>query len=198
LKELEFLRKIKSVTFATVEDGIPHARIADIMLIENDKIYFTTARYKAFHRQITTNKYVAIVGMDETYKTIRISGPVEMVDRSYVDKIFEANPMMNDLYAGEKRDILDAFCLYKGKGDIFDLSFMPPHRERFSFGGVDVIPLGCKITENCVACGICKDSCPEEAISEGVIYRIDGARCLECGRCYEKCPHNAIEVANTF
>ena len=32
---------------------------------------------------------------------------------------------MNDLYPGEKRDILEGFHLYRGKGEIFDLSVKP-------------------------------------------------------------------------
>lgn len=55
--------------------------------------------------------------------------------RNLIDKIFENNPMMNDLYPGEKRDILEGFHLYRGKGEIFDLSVEPPARERFAFGG---------------------------------------------------------------
>lgn len=193
MEELKFLRKIKSVAFATMEDGKPCNRIIDVMLIEDDKIYFLTARGKAFYRQIKSNPYVALVGMDEIYKTVRVSGPVKAVDRSYVDKIFEANPMMNDLYAGEKRDILDAFCIFKGVGEIFDLSTVKPTRKRFSFGGEEIRRSGFEITEDCVACGICKESCPENAIEEGAIYQIDGDRCLECGRCNEACPHNSIK-----
>lgn len=192
MRELDFLRKIKSVAFATVEDGKPYVRIADVMLIEDEKIYFTTARGKSFYRQLRETPYVALTGMDKNYRSIRVSGPVEMVDRVYVDKIFEANPMMNDLYEGEKRDILEGFCIYKGVGEIFDLSTTPPSRERFAFGGEEVRPAGFKITEDCIACGICKDCCPENAIEEGEIYRIVEERCIECGRCYENCPHNAI------
>lgn len=198
MKELEFLRKIKSVAFSTVEDGKPQVRIADVMLVEDNKIYFTTARGKAFYRQIKQNEYVAIVGMDETYKSIRVSGPVKKVDRSYVDKIFENNPVMNELYGGDKRDILDAFCIYQGVGEIFDLSTMPPWRKRFSFGGEKVSESGYKITECCFSCGICKECCPEAAIEEGEIYRIDGERCLECGRCYENCPNDAIQMPLGF
>ena len=47
--------------------------------------------------------------------------------------------------------------------------------------------------DNCVACGICKDACPVEAISERDIYIIESSLCLECGNCYEKCPYDAIE-----
>lgn len=130
--------------------------------------------------------------MDKNYKTVRVSGPVKMVDREWVDKIFEANPMMNDLYADEKRDILDAFCIYEGHGDIFDLSVLPPERSRFAFGGAETIPYAFKINDNCIACGICKEACPEGAISQGDQYKINENICLECGRCYEHCPNGAI------
>lgn len=198
MKELKFLRRIKSIAFATAENGIPHVRIADVMLIEDDRIYFTTARGKSFYRQVTSNPYVALVGMDEKYKTVRVSGYVKKVGREYVDKIFIKNPMMNDLYPGEKRDVLEAFCIYKGIGETFDLSTVPPKRTRFSFGGEEVIPLGYRITDKCKGCGICKESCPEDAIIKGDAYVIDSKNCLECGRCYEHCPYGAIEIARTF
>ena len=62
--------------------------------------------------------------------------------------------MMNELYPGEKRDILEGFYLYRGKGEIFDLSDEPPKRERFAFGGETVNLAGCKITTRCTACGL--------------------------------------------
>lgn len=50
-----------------------------------------------------------------------------------------------------------------------------------------------KITESCVACGLCKDACPTEAISEGdPIYTIDPDKCVDCGACAGECPNEAI------
>lgn len=192
MEELEFLRKIKSASFATVEEGKPQVRIIDVMLVEDQKIYFTTAKGKSFYRQLKDNPFVAIAAMDERYRTVRVSGPVKLVDRSYVDKIFDENPMMNDIYPGDKRDILDAFCIDQGVGEILDLSSLPIRRKRFSFGGEMKREVGYKITKDCIACGICKESCPENAIEEGDIYKIKGEFCIECGRCYEKCPVDAI------
>lgn len=48
-----------------------------------------------------------------------------------------------------------------------------------------------KITDECLACGTCLDSCPNEAIKEGDIYVITDA-CAECGACVEACPVGAI------
>ncbi len=49
-----------------------------------------------------------------------------------------------------------------------------------------------RITDDCVACGSCKEECPEDAISEGDIYVIDQEKCTECETCIETCPVEAI------
>jgi uncharacterized pyridoxamine 5'-phosphate oxidase family protein/NAD-dependent dihydropyrimidine dehydrogenase PreA subunit len=195
-KALKFLREIKSVAFATVNKGEPAVRIADVMLLEKDGLYFLTAGGKPYYRQLEDNPRLAICGMDKNYVTVRVIGDIQFCeDRSVLEKIFEHNPMMNDLYPGESRDILEAFHMYRGKGEIFDLSIEPPNRERFAFGGEKVNPSGYRITDKCTACDICLESCPVGVISEGEVYRIDGTRCLECGRCAEACPEDAIEAA---
>ena len=45
----------------------------------------------------------------------------------------------------------------------------------------------------CVGCGLCTESCPQQAIS--IIFgkaEIDQARCNRCGICLEVCPQGAI------
>ena len=50
------------------------------------------------------------------------------------------------------------------------------------------------ITDNCISCGSCADSCPVSAISEGDSkYVIDADACLSCGSCAATCPNEAIE-----
>ena len=49
-----------------------------------------------------------------------------------------------------------------------------------------------KITDNCAACGGCKDECPQGAISEGNPYKIDPELCIDCGACLAACPTEAI------
>lgn len=49
-----------------------------------------------------------------------------------------------------------------------------------------------KITDECIACGACADSCPVGAISEGdPIYTISD-ECTDCGACADTCPVSAI------
>ena len=47
--------------------------------------------------------------------------------------------------------------------------------------------------ELCVGCGICRENCPQEAVS--VQYGkawIDRTRCNRCGICLDVCPQGAI------
>ncbi|HDJ34545.1 MAG: YfhL family 4Fe-4S dicluster ferredoxin [Bacteroidales bacterium] len=55
------------------------------------------------------------------------------------------------------------------------------------------------INDECIACGVCVDECPNEAISEGdPIFVINPDRCTECvgfydtPQCVEVCPVDAI------
>lgn len=50
-----------------------------------------------------------------------------------------------------------------------------------------------KITEQCIACGLCATECPMGCISEGDegIYVIDPSICISCGTCAGVCPVGA-------
>jgi len=59
-----------------------------------------------------------------------------------------------------------------------------------------------KITEECSACGVCVDECPNDTISEGdEIYVIDPTKCAECEgvadspKCQAICPVECIVKA---
>ncbi len=49
------------------------------------------------------------------------------------------------------------------------------------------------ISDECINCGACDDSCPVGAISESGSKRaIDADTCIDCGACADTCPVNAI------
>ncbi len=49
------------------------------------------------------------------------------------------------------------------------------------------------ISDECISCGACKDTCPVDAISEGDSkYEIDKDLCIDCGVCEDACPVGAI------
>ncbi|NPV08236.1 MAG: DUF362 domain-containing protein [Anaerolineae bacterium] len=51
------------------------------------------------------------------------------------------------------------------------------------------------IPDLCVACGVCRESCPPGAIEiEEGLARIDDGRCIRCYCCQEMCPQGAIEL----
>lgn len=51
-----------------------------------------------------------------------------------------------------------------------------------------------KISDKCISCGACADTCPVSAISEGEgQYKIDAEACISCGACAAGCPVEAIE-----
>ncbi len=50
------------------------------------------------------------------------------------------------------------------------------------------------ISDDCINCGACDDSCSVDAISEQDDKRaITSEICIDCGACVDACPVNAIQ-----
>jgi ferredoxin len=56
------------------------------------------------------------------------------------------------------------------------------------------------IRDRCTACGVCRDSCPMQAIAmvDGSYAQIDDQACIRCYCCHEMCPHDAIELRSSL
>ena len=111
---LQELRKIKDVAFATVDsEERPQVRIIDVMLADEETIYFCTARGKAFYHQLCEGGYVAVSGLNKQFQMFRISGRAQKLgdQRRWIDEIFARNPSMNDVYPRDSRYILEPFCI---------------------------------------------------------------------------------------
>lgn len=192
-KCLQILREIRDVAFATVDDnGLPQIRIIDVMLAENEKIYFCTARGKDFYKQLMKNGQVAITGMNKEYQMIRLNGKAYKLSehKKWIDRIFEENPSMNTVYPGDSRYVLEAFCIDNGDIEFFDLGQSPIVRESFKLKNSIVEGKGFEITDKCIKCGKCERLCPQKCIKD---FSINQTHCLHCGLCYEECPVNAIK-----
>lgn len=193
---LRLLREIKSAAFATVDaHGRPQVRIIDIMLAENDRLYFLTARGKAFYREVTSTEQVAVTALSKDWEMLRLTGAAVRLDDTahWLDRIFDANPSMNAVYPGESRSILEVFCIRDAVIEYFSLGQRPVLRETFVIGTATPVPKGFRIDETCVQCGLCAKRCPQGCIAAGAPYQIDPSHCLHCGLCAEICPAGAID-----
>lgn len=57
------------------------------------------------------------------------------------------------------------------------------------------------ISDRCLKCGICVQSCPVQAISapgKFSLPRIDPKKCIKCMCCHEMCPHGAVDIHKTW
>ena len=119
---------------------------------------------------------------------VRLAGKVQKLadQKKWIDRIFEENPSMNEVYPGESRYILEPFCIECGQIEFFDLGKNPIFRETFTIGPAVEEEKGFEITNDCIGCGKCKSDCPQQCISEGTPFVIRQEHCLHCGRS-ERC-----------
>lgn len=193
---LQTLRDIRDVSFATVDqEGHPQIRIIDVMLVQEGALYFCTSRGKDFRAQLMRDPHAAIVGMTHDFKMVRLAGEVRFITddpRAWIDRIFDQNPSMNDVYPGQSRYVLDPFVIDNGCVEIFDLGVSPIYRQTYSLDGAPTHLQGFQITDACIGCGTCARNCPQQCITPGKPFVISQEHCLHCGLCYENCPVQAI------
>ena len=94
---LQILRDVKDVAFATVDEkGFPQVRIIDVMLVEEGRLCFCTARGKDFYRQLMASGRVAVKGLKREYQMVRGSGKARELPEQEIgiDRIFYENPYM--------------------------------------------------------------------------------------------------------
>lgn len=134
---LKILRDIKSVYFATVDENCsPQVRVADVMIVEDEKLYFCTAIGKAFYKQLLNSKKVAIAGMNDKYEMIKLSGEANLLEEQkyWIDRIIQDNPAIDELYAGDKRNLLKAFVVENFEIEYFSLGVDGYDKKRFYSG----------------------------------------------------------------
>lgn len=196
---LEKLQRVGVLNFATVaEDGSPQIRNISAIHYEKDGLYFFTARGKDFCRQLLDDGRVQILGYTKYKEMIRLSGrayPVaEREQKKWIDKIFEEQPYLANVYPGGTREIGIVFAVTEGTTEYFNLGVRPIFRESYSLGGGSIPAKGYQISERCIGCGTCQKHCPQGCIQEGKPFVIEQEHCLHCGNCMEHCPVKAVEA----
>lgn len=194
------LNKMKLVgvlAFATVDSqGAPQIRNISAIHYEPDKIYFFTARGKSFCKELLQDGRVQILGYTKYKEMLRLSGRAYAVPENeqekWINKIFEEQPYLANVYPKDTRSIGIVFCIDKGQMEYFNLGVKPIFRDTYSLGNERIKKKGYYITDSCIGCGVCKLNCPQNCITEGSPYVISENNCLHCGRCFEDCPVRAV------
>jgi len=194
------INDIHTVVLATTnKENQPVTTALDLMLTENQKIYFLTARGKNLFARLHHTQCISLTGLikenNMCRKSISITGKIKNIGQEKLDLIFEKNSYMNEIYPNVKaRNVLQVFEIYEYQGEYFDLNQQQIYRKSFSFG---------KIIENyeyvagqmCIYCKACSRVCPQKCIDiSSKPVKIDTSHCLKCGKCAEICPRRAIKM----
>ena len=99
------MRGIRACAFATFDrNGLPAVRIIDVMLKEEGRLFFCTARGKDFNKELLANSTVAVTGLNDKWQTVHLMGRAERLadaeQHAMIDRIFEENPSMNEVIRG--------------------------------------------------------------------------------------------------
>ena len=200
----DYLRYISDVIHTTIvatvdDEGLPVTAAIDMMLSDEDGLYFLTAKGKSLYDRLTKRGFLALTALkgEDTMHSVAVSvrGKVRELGPELLPKLFEKNPYMAEIYPTEaSRAALTVFQLYEGNGEWFDLSKKPIERASFSFGGAKATVEGYRITDACIGCGACAEVCPQRCIDTSVTpARIEQAHCLHCGNCLRTCPVQAVQ-----
>ena len=193
--------RVHTTVMATVDNqGYPRTCAVDMMLADDDGVYFLTARGKSLYRRLSASGRVSVTGISghDTMSSVALSltGDAVEVGPDRLPELFEANPYMEGIYPDEgSRSALTVFCIIRGEGEWFDLSKRPIERESFSYGGFHTDTDAYIISDRCDGCGACLASCPQSCIDPSVIpFSIVDRNCLRCGNCMRVCPRGAVSI----
>lgn len=212
----KYFDRIGCLTFSTIAGRYPYSRIAHFSGCDEEGFYFRTTKAKSFYRQLISNNTVSVCGMYPDTKvkydkeghafftpgySIRMNGDVREVNNDTVFNKAENNPLFNTAALDiSKYKSTKVFCIYMGRGEIFDFDFENEKRDEkliripFNFGGMDPELTKIKISDICTACGKCYEVCTFNAIIIGSPFSIISEKCDLCGSCFIVCPVKAITM----
>lgn len=190
------VKDFHSVVIATLDEkGRPETRVIDMMLYDEQGLYFLTAKGKNFYHQLQNQGYISLSGTRDK-RAVRFDGFVRNIGQEKLAEIFTENPYMAQIYPDGTCQALEVFQIYQGRGEYFDIS-NPSHIERddFNLGEAALRQLGYSVGPDCTGCQKCLSVCPQQCIlirQDGRAF-IDRHHCLNCGYCAAICPIQAIQ-----
>lgn len=195
---LEKMKLAGTLAMATVDaSGAPQVRCVSAVHYEPYAVCFFTARGKEMTRQLMADGRIQTMVHTRFNEMIRMSGVARPVaegeQRAWIDRIFEEQPHLGNVYPGDTREIGIVFEVRDIALDYFNLGVKPIERATFSLGEASAPLKGYCITDSCIGCGTCLRSCPQKCIVPGDTYRIEASHCLHCGACAQVCPVGAVE-----
>ena len=187
------------LALATVdENGAPQVRNISAVHYDENSFYFFTARGKELTKQLQRDSRIQTLVHTKYNEMIRLSGyavPVpENRQRECIDKIFEEQPYLANVYPDDTRYGGIIFEVKDADIEYFNLGVHPIFRESYTIGNGTIKPKGYVITDKCIGCGKCAKLCPQTCIEKGKPYTINHNHCLHCGNCFENCPVQAIQL----
>ena len=191
LQKLKLCRVLSAAT--ADKNGAPQIRCVSAVHYETDRLYFFTARGKAFCDELLSDGRVQLLACTESDEMIRLSGRAVPAaeQEEKIDTIFAEQPYLAELYPDDTRNIGIIFELSSFTVEYFNLGERPIFRQTYSVGQT-AEPNIYRITEACIGCGRCLERCPQRCILPGERYTIRQEHCLHCGACYECCPAGAV------
>ena len=99
LKYIKILvEDIHSTIVATIgADGHPQTRVIDMMLYDDNGVYFLTAKGKAFYEQLMEQQFIAVSATKDKI-AVSLRGKVRNIGYEKLDEIFEENAYMQKIY----------------------------------------------------------------------------------------------------
>ena len=193
------VNEIHTVVLATnYKQNNPVTTAIDLMLLDNQKIYFITASGNDLFDRLECTHYVSLTGFLKENTmcrySISLSGKIRNIKQEKRDKIFENNSYINDIYPNIKaRNVLQVFEIYEYQGEYFDLGQKPIYRQSFAFGK-EIEEYEYVVGDRCIYCKACSRVCPQKCID--ILHKpvyIDTSHCLKCGKCAQICPRRTIQ-----
>lgn len=207
--------EIGCCSFSTLDsEGSLESRIAHFFAFDSEGLYLRTMSEKPFYRQLKCGGKLSVAGERTLGKVVfdennlplfqpgiqmRVSGDVREISLEEIqakaphDRNF--NVAIHDIVKYPETRV---FVLHRFHGERYDYDFAMVnrdhkiYRERFAFGGDTFEVPGFSISDNCIACGTCLDTCTFKALTPGNPYTIRGEHCDECGNCFHVCPTGAV------